>query len=219
MTKPEPSELTLRGRPSLSSSSKKSSKNSSNGEPLGRARWGAVLGRSFQRLGGGDVDDGILETLGDVGDGVGAAGLARAWRERGAGEKQRDRGRQQRGSAENRAQPECRIVASKGRLPLACRSWSIPAILAEIVYGKADSMRIERQPRTSQITSTPIATAPAPTSRRVDSGVSAAASNSLRPSPGASAHNVPSMTRTSPSATTRLLIAPAARRVAPRARP
>ncbi len=42
MTKPEPSELTLRGRPSLSSSSKKSSKNSSKGEPLGPGPFGVA---------------------------------------------------------------------------------------------------------------------------------------------------------------------------------
>ena len=41
MTKPEPSELTLRGMPSGLSSSKKSSKNSSKGEPFGPFRMGA----------------------------------------------------------------------------------------------------------------------------------------------------------------------------------
>ena len=43
MTKPEPSELTLRGRPSLSCSSKKSLKKSSKGEPFGPGPDGAFF--------------------------------------------------------------------------------------------------------------------------------------------------------------------------------
>ena len=60
MTKPEPSELTLRRqRRRRRSSSKKSSKNSSNGEPLGRAAGRWPRGLALQRLGGRDVDDGV----------------------------------------------------------------------------------------------------------------------------------------------------------------
>ena len=45
MTKPEPSELTLRGRPPARSSLKKSSKNSSNGRAFGTGPAGRALGR------------------------------------------------------------------------------------------------------------------------------------------------------------------------------
>src|SRR5512143_3961985 len=54
---------------------------------------------------------------------------------------------------------------------------------------------------------TPAATAPAPARRNELSGIPADACSNLRPSPGESAHSDPSITRTSPSATARSLIA------------
>ena len=55
----------------------------------------------------------------------------------------------------------------------------------------------------------PAATAAAPAARSVCSGVCAAAASSLRPSCGAAAHSRPSNTNTSPTATSRSLIASA----------
>ena len=64
--------------------------------PAGSAVGRCAVGRCFERLGRGNVDDGILETLGDVGHRIGAAGLA--WRRGKAGEEQRERGCQHMGT-------------------------------------------------------------------------------------------------------------------------
>src|SRR6185503_3894793 len=61
----------------------------------------------------------------------------------------------------------------------------------------------------SQTTATPSATATAPAMRRDDSDVPAVTASSLRPTPGKSDHNSPSITRTRPMATTRSLMMPA----------
>src|SRR6185312_13689237 len=60
------------------------------GRALRAGTVGSALGRAFERLCGGDVDDGVLQAFGDVGDGVGTVREAFGGEQRGSGEEQSD---------------------------------------------------------------------------------------------------------------------------------
>jgi hypothetical protein len=60
------------------------------GRALRAGTAGSALGRALQRLGGGNIDDGVLQAFGDVGDGIGAVREGLGGEQRGAGNEQPD---------------------------------------------------------------------------------------------------------------------------------
>jgi hypothetical protein len=94
MTKPEPRELTLRGRTFLVLVIEEIVEELLERRALGTGPGGAALGIALQCLGGRDIDYRILKTFGDIGDRLGPTREARRGTERYSGKECKARRRE-----------------------------------------------------------------------------------------------------------------------------